>query len=166
MSKERHLISFKLQQAVEISTKVIFLVFSHFLQVQFGQKGTMVAGEVSQLSLISLEGSCVAKTRQLPSSWLRLWEPAQKPKMHFTHYKPMHGLCLSQFLSSSLLSPPFSRFLSSSFTLKDTARSHQTVLDFLTFTPWLNYNLWFCSRLFSSIYMLLQPNQFHVHIHR
>lgn len=46
-------------------------------------KGTMVAGEESQFSN-QLEGSCVAKTGQPLSSWLRLWEPAGKAKMYFT----------------------------------------------------------------------------------
>ncbi len=87
----------------------------------------MVAGEVSQLSLISLEGSCVAKTQQLPSSWLRLWEPAQKAKMHFT---PLQAYAWS--LSLSLIffpahSPlPFYLF----HTHKNTAGSHQIALSF------------------------------------
>lgn len=87
----------------------------------------MVAGEVSQLSLISLEGSCVAKTQQLPSSWLRLWEPEQKAKMH--HYKPVHGLSLSPASLSPSLCLLFSFLLtlpslSFSVTLTKTQRDH------------------------------------------
>lgn len=98
----------------------------------------MVAGEVSQPCLISLEGSCVAKTQQLPSSWLRVWEPARKAKMHINTLQAYAGLCLYFTLSFVLLH-------------KNTAKSHQTALCFFTFTPLLNFNLWFSSRPSSSI---------------
>lgn len=119
----------------------------------------MVAGEVRQLSLISLEDSCVAKTQLLPSSWLRLWEPARKAKMCFTPLQA-HAVSLSLslsfcycflfLLSSTTAHSSLSLFLF--HTHKNTARSHQKDL---TFTPWLNYNLWFCSRPSSSIYSVM-----------
>lgn len=87
----------------------------------------MAAGEVSQLSLIILEGSCVAKTQQLPSSWLRLWEPAQKAKMHFTPLQAYAwSLSLSLVFSFALSSLPVFLF----HTHKNTARSHQIALGF------------------------------------
>lgn len=119
----------------------------------------MVAGEVSQLSLISLEGSCVAKTQQLPSSWLRLWEPEQKAEMH--HYKPVHGLSLSPASLSLPLSvsyflscSPFPPSLSLSLSQKHSEITPNCTR-FLTFTPWLNYNLRFCSRPSSSFYSVM-----------
>lgn len=127
-------------------------MFSHFLQVQIGNKGTVLAGEVSQLSLISLEGSCVAKTGQLPSSWLRLWEPARKAKMHFTPLQA-YARSLSVLLIFFLCSL-FSHCLSLSHTQKHS-KITPNCTTFLTFTPWLNYNLWFCSRPSSSIYSVM-----------
>lgn len=92
----------------------------------------MVAGEVSQLSLISLEGSCVAKTRQLPSSWLRLWEPARKAKMHFTPLQAYAwSLSLSLFFSCLL----FSLSLSFSFTRTKTQQDHTKLRYVFDFYP-------------------------------
>ena len=132
----------------------------------------MVAGEGSQLSLISLEGSCAAKTQQLPSSWLRLWEPARKAKMNFT---PLQACAWSRSLSLSLIFFPARSYLtlfhtqtpsvalvfslpllavlsfSFSFTHKKHSKMTPNCTEFSTFTPWLNYNLWFCSRPPSSI---------------
>lgn len=85
------------------------------------------AGGESQLPLISSEGSCVAKTRQLPSSWLRRWEPTRKGS---------DAVYTIKSLCTVPLSLPFSyRFvLSHSFlplflfhSHKNTAESHQTV---------------------------------------
>lgn len=107
----------------------------------------MVAGEVSQLSLIGLEGSCGAKTRQLLSSWLRLWEPVRKAKMHFTTLQDYAwSLSLSYvFLAQSLLS----------FLFTKTQQNHTKLHKVSDFYLMLNYNLWFCSRPSSSIYSVM-----------
>lgn len=109
----------------------------------------MAAGEGSQLPLISLEGSCVAEPRQSPSSWLTLWEPARGAKMHFTPFEAYaKSLSHSCFLSCFLLS------LFHTHTQKHS-KITPNCTTFLTFTPWLNYNLWFCSRPPSSIYSVM-----------
>lgn len=137
---------------VKNSHKVIFQVFSHFAQVQIGEKGTMAAGGVSQLSLITLEGSCVAKTQQLPSSWLGVWEPARKAKMHFT---PLQAYAWSLPVSFSFsLTPRSSLFLFHTCKQKHS-KIAQNCTKSATFTPWLNYNLWFCSRPSSRIYSVM-----------
>lgn len=63
----------------------------------------------------------------------------------------MHGLCLSLLFYFLL-----TLFLSFSFT---HTQKHSEITPkctrFLTFTPWLNYNLWFCSRPSSSIYSVM-----------
>lgn len=120
------------QWTVKNSPKVIFQVFSHFAQVQIGEKGTMAAGGGSQLSLITLEGSCVAKARQLPSSWLRVWEPARKAKMHFT---PLQAYAWSLSVSFSFSLTP----LSSLFLFHTCTQKHSKIAENCTksstFTP-------------------------------
>lgn len=118
-----HLISQTYKRQWKAAPKQPFLRFQIFTKLRLNKGAQwLLNGEVSQLSLISLEGSCLAKTWQLPSSWLRLWEPVRKAKMHFT---PLKAYMVS--VSVVLLLLLFLTFLLFSLSLSLFPRTHKKV---------------------------------------
>lgn len=121
-------------------------MFFHFSSSYEWIKGTIVAGEVSQLCLIGFSAAVQQRLNSYHPAGSDSGNQWGRLRCTLLHYKTMHGLCLIViFLELS--------FLAFSFT--KTQQNHTEFDQVLDFYFTFNYNLWFCPRTSSSIYSVM-----------